>query len=110
MHQSVTITGLNEPLFAKAIENLAKIQSMFECHIDKNDFEGWIPSTYTTYPAIELKNRYFTYRNNDPQGLSILLGENVDPTGRLAVLARTDLFHSKDNVVIYRAKPASSTQ
>jgi len=110
MHQSVTITGLDEPLFAKAIENLAKIQSMFDRHVDKTDFERWIPSTYTTYPAIELKNRYFTYRNDDPQGPSVPLGENVDPTGRLAALAGTDLFHSEDNVVIYRAKLASSTQ
>jgi len=110
LHQSVTITGLNEPLFAQAIENLAKIQSMFERYVDKNDFDRWIPSTYTTYPAIELKNRYFTYRNDDPQGLSIPLGEDVDPSGRLAALAGTDLFHSEDNVVIYHAKLASSTQ
>ena len=110
MHQSVTITGLNEPLFATALENLAKIQSMFDRHVDKNDFERWTPSTYTTYPAIVLKNRYFTYRDDDPQGLSVPLGENVDPTGRLATSISTDLFHSEDNVVIYRAKLASSTQ
>ena len=110
MHQSVTITGLNEPLFATALENLAKIQGMFDRHVDKNDFERWTPSTYTTYPAIVLKNRYFIYRDDDPQGLSIPLGENVDPTGRLATSISTDLFYSEDNVVIYRAKLASSTQ
>jgi hypothetical protein len=110
LHQSVTIMGLNEPLFTKAIENLAKIQTMFERHVDKNDFDHWTPSTYTTYPAIELKNRYFTYRTDDPQGLSVPLGENIDPTGRLVALAGTDLFHGEDNVVIYRAKLAGSTQ
>jgi hypothetical protein len=110
LHQSVTITGLDEPLFTKAIENLAKIQTMFERHVDKNDFDHWTPSTYTTYPAIELKNRYFTYRTDDPQGLSVPLGENIDPTGRLVALAGTDLFHGEDNVVIYRAKLAGSTQ
>ena len=110
INQSVTITGLDEPHFAKAIENLAAIQTLFEHHIDKNDFDHWLPSRYTTYPAIELSNRYFTYRKDDPHGPSVPLGENIDPTGRLAALAGANLFHSEDNVVLYRAKLAGSPQ
>ena len=56
MNQSVTITGLDEPLFTKAIENVAAIQTLFEHHIDKDNFDHWQPSTYTTYPAIEISN------------------------------------------------------
>jgi len=56
MNQSITITGLDEPLFAKAIENVAAIQALFEHHVDKNEFDHWRPSTYTTYPAIEINN------------------------------------------------------
>ena len=48
MHQSVHITELNDPLFIKALENLAAIQNMFECHFDKNDFDHWSPISHTT--------------------------------------------------------------
>ena len=41
LRQSVTITGLNVPNFAKAIENLVAIQNMFACHIKAEDLELW---------------------------------------------------------------------
>jgi hypothetical protein len=110
MHQSVHITGLNDPLFVKALENLAAIQNMFERHVDKNNFDHWSPIIHASYPGIELRNRYFTYRRDDPHALSVPLGQNVDPTGRLAALAGPNLFHGEDNVVVYRAKLAGSSK
>jgi hypothetical protein len=37
MCQSVRITGLDQPIFAKIIETIAGIQNMFARHIDKNN-------------------------------------------------------------------------
>ena len=104
LRQSVTITGLNVPNFTKAIENLVAIQNMFARHVKNEDLDLWQPTTYNEHPSIELSNRYFTYRIDDPHSPSIPLGPDVDPTGRLAALAGGNLFHSEDNVVLYRTK------
>lgn len=37
MHQSVRITGLDQPIFAKIIETIAGVQNMFAHHVDKNN-------------------------------------------------------------------------
>ena len=110
MRQSVRITGLDQPIFAKMIKTIAGVQNMFARRVDKNNINEWAPSAYKSYQEIEVYNRYFTYRNDDPQGLSVLLGRHVDPTGKLATMAGNDLFHSDDNVVLYRTKPSGSTK
>jgi len=94
----------------KAIENLVAIQNMFARHIKNEDLDLWQPTTYSGHPSIELNNRYFTYRIDDPHTPSIPLGHDIDPTGRLAVLAGTDLFHGEDNVVLYRTKLNNSKE
>jgi hypothetical protein len=83
---------------------------MFSRHVDKHNIDQWEPSTYTTYQAINISNRYFTYRSDDPHAPSVPLGRHVDPTGRLATLAGHDLFHGEDNIVLYRTKPKGSKQ
>ena len=108
MRQSVRITGLGQPIFAKAIETIAGVQNTFARHVDKNNISEWAPSTYTSYQAIEVYNRYFTYRNDDPHGPSVPLGRHIDPTGKLAAMAGNDIFHSEDNVVLYRTKLSGS--
>ena len=110
MHQSVRITGLDEPNFAKVIETIAGVQNMFAHRVDKNNINEWAPSTYMSYQAIEVYNRYFTYRNDDPSAPSVPLGRHVDPTGKLVAMAGNDLFHSEDNVVLYRTKISGSTK
>ena len=110
LRQSVTITGLNVPNFTKAIENLVAIQNMFARHVKNEDLDLWQPTTYNEHPSIELSNRYFTYRIDDPHSPSIPLGPDVDPTGRLAALAGGNLFHSEDNVVLYRTKLNNSKE
>lgn len=110
LRQSVTITGLNVPNFTKAIENLVAIQNMFARHVKNEDLDLWQPTTYNKYPSIELTNRYFTYRIDDPHSPSIPLGPDIDPTGRLAALAGGNLFHGEDNVVLYRTKLNNSKE
>ena len=110
MRQSVRITGLDQPMFAKVIETITGVENMFARHVDKNNINEWAPSTYTSHQAIEVHSRYFTFRNDDPRSPSVPLGWHIDPTGKLGAMAGNDLFHSKDNVVLYRTKVSGSTK
>jgi hypothetical protein len=110
MRQSVAITGLNEPTFAKAIDELISIQNLFARQVNKDDLELWQPPIYDKFPSVELTNRYFTHRNDDPHASSVPLGQNVDPTGKLTAFAGREFFHSEDNVVRYQSKSTDSTK
>ena len=44
------------------------------------------------------------HRIDDPHALSIPLVLDVDLTRQLTALTRGDLFHGKDNVVLYHTK------
>lgn len=101
MRQSVSITGLNEPLFIKAIDNLLTMQNMFARGIGEDCLDFWQPLSYADYQSIDLGNRYFTSRKDDPHGSSTSFRCGVDPHGRLAALAGNELFHGEDNDVCY---------
>jgi len=105
MRQSVTITGLKEPRFVKAIDELTSIQNLFTCRVNKDDLELWQPPNYD-----ELSNRYFTHRGKDLHASAVPLGHNVDPSGKLTALAGREFFHGEDNVVHYQAKSKESTK
>jgi len=44
MRQSVRITGLDQPMFAKMIEAIAGVQNMLTRQVDKNNIIEWAPS------------------------------------------------------------------
>jgi hypothetical protein len=110
MRQSVTITGLKEPMFAKAIDELTSIQNLFVRRVNKDDLELWQPPNYNNLPSVEFSNRYFTHLSEDPHASTIPLGHNVDPSGKLTALAGREFFHGEDNVVQYQAKSKESTK
>ena len=92
MRQSVAIMGLNEPTFAKVIDELISIQNLFTHQVNKNDLELWQPPIYDKFPSVKLTNQYFTHRNDDPHTSSVPLGQNVDPTGKLTAFAGHEFF------------------
>jgi hypothetical protein len=98
MRQSVTITGLKELMFAKAIDELTSIQNLFARRVNKDDLELWQPPNCNNLPSVEFSNRYFTHRSEDPHASTIPLGHNVDPSGK------------EDNFVWYQAKSKESTK
>ena len=78
MRQSITIMGLKEPMFAKAIDELTCIQNLFAHRVNKDDLELWQPPNYNNFPLFEFSNQYFTHRSEDPHASAIPLGHNVD--------------------------------
>jgi hypothetical protein len=103
MRQSVSITGLNEPLFTKSIESLLNMQNLFARNIGDDCLELWKPLSYrdSSYQSIDLGNRYFTSRRDDPHGSPVSFAHGVDPYGKLAAMGSGDLFHGEDNDVCY---------
>ena len=51
-----SITGLDQPMFAKVIETITGVQNMFACHVDKNNINQWAPSMYTSHQVIKVHN------------------------------------------------------
>lgn len=109
MRQSVSITGLDEPLFAKAVDNLLNMQNMLARNIGDDCLDLWQPLSYTSYQSIDLGNRYFTSRRDDPHGSPISFARGVDPYGRLAAMGGNNLFHGEDNNVCYFKKVPEKT-
>jgi len=52
MRQSVRITGLDQPMFAKMIEAIAGVQNMLTRQVDKNNIIEWAPSKWRSTWAI----------------------------------------------------------
>lgn len=101
MRQSVSITGINTPIFNKAVENLLTIQNLFARHIGKQNIDVWRLSTFRNYQSVNFSNRYFTSRHDDPHGLTVPFSSGVNPNGKLSASRGSDLFHGEDNRVVY---------
>src|ERR1700722_7282664 len=57
MRQSVTITGLKEPMFGKAIDELTSIQKLFAHHVNKDNLELWQAPNYKDSPSSDPPNQ-----------------------------------------------------
>ena len=110
MQQSITITGLKEPMFAKAIDELTSIQNLFVHWVNKDDLELWQPPNYNNLPSVKFSNWYFTHWSKDLHASAIILGHNVDLLGKLTALAGREFFHGEDNVMRYQAKSKELTK
>lgn len=104
MRQGVSITGLGSPTFSKALDCAFQIFGLFSRHVPENKLQEWKIETYNDHPSLDLSNRLFTPRKDDPMSPSISLGADIDPNGRLMSLAGNDLFHGEENQIRYMAK------
>ncbi|KAH6894773.1 hypothetical protein BKA70DRAFT_1375752 [Coprinopsis sp. MPI-PUGE-AT-0042] len=79
----------------KAIDNTVYLFTEFSRCVGASDLK---PIAFLEQgkdgPCLDLSNRYFTPRSDDPYGSSIPMDTAIDPTG-------TELFHGEDNEVKY---------
>jgi hypothetical protein len=101
LRQSATLTALGNPVFDKAIENIAAIYALFKRAVGDNITENAVYSMYEEFPAVDVANRYFTPKSGaDSEEIRPLTAE-VDPNGYLAKAAGTTYVHTEENKVYY---------
>lgn len=98
IRQAVRLTGLGNPSFSKAVENIAKIHETMAKHIT---LSPWQINIYEGYSTIDANARYFTPRKYIPNERGQVFGNGVDPDGVLASLRDQFIIHGYDNKVEY---------
>lgn len=101
LRQSVQLTGLGTSTFNDCISNILNIYAMLSREVPPNTLEAYKTEQYRNYSCLNIYNRYFTSRRDDPTGMSVDFGDDVDPRGILASLLTNGLFHGEDNKVLY---------
>jgi len=95
------LTGLDVPAFNVCVESLLEIHSIFSRTFSEGAMEPLSPDSFIGYPRINISNRYFTSRRDNPFSTSIPFNEETDPKRVLANLANEHWFHGADNEVVY---------
>ncbi|KAF8958454.1 hypothetical protein BDZ97DRAFT_2047168 [Flammula alnicola] len=102
LRQSITVTGLKSPTFAKVVENVAEVHALFSRTVGQNQLqECSMIAEDGDDPVLEMSNRYFTPKKDAPQMPSIPLTADIDPHGYLARAGGQSHIHGEDNVVYY---------
>lgn len=95
------MTGLGTPSFQKAIDNIYKLFAIFARNIQQGKIQMWGPQEHEGAVALDLSNRIFTSRRDNPTGKAITMGAHIDPNGLLLNLAGHNMFYGEENVVEY---------
>ncbi|KAH7905161.1 hypothetical protein BJ138DRAFT_1118724 [Hygrophoropsis aurantiaca] len=99
--QHVTLTGLGQEAFDKAVGNLYGIHTMLARQVPPGALESWKPSEYQGYSALDIQNRYFTPRkfaNGQPK---FPFDKLSDDNHHLEDSTTPELYHTYDNHVDY---------
>ncbi|KAH6907176.1 hypothetical protein BKA70DRAFT_1428145 [Coprinopsis sp. MPI-PUGE-AT-0042] len=102
LKQGVSLTGFNVPSFSTAVEKIGMVYAEFSRNVGEFDLA---PLSLVTLghegPSIDVANRYFTSRKDDPYGKALEFGTGIDPSGILTSCLGQDLLYGEDNVVEY---------
>ena len=111
LRQGVQITGVGTPSFAKSIQTITTLFSLFSRRFKDGDLHLWKPDVFMTHPAINVFNRYFYDSRDCPAQASVPLGDTIDPDHHLAALAlAAGVIHTADNQVEYfKATPENKS-
>ncbi len=101
MRQAVTISGLGQTAFDRALENMEKIQIAFMASIGQREVEPFQPASYHGHFAIDAHNKYFTKKRLVPNEGTHPFHPSTDPDGVLASLENYEFVHIADNHVDY---------
>lgn len=101
LKQGISLTGLGTPSFQKAIDNVYNLFAIFARNVPQGKLQLWSPQEHDGVKALDLSNRIFTSRRDDPTGKAIAMGPLIDPGEKLLSLAGDSLFYGEENVVAY---------
>ncbi|KAK7038678.1 hypothetical protein VNI00_010562 [Paramarasmius palmivorus] len=98
VQQRVLLTGLNTATFSRALDGLARVDSLLRKAIRDN--EGHVITGNTDgFTTIDVANRYFTSKRFANDEHHIGFTTDVDPKGILNDLRGEAFVHTADNVV-----------
>lgn len=80
---------------------MLEVHHTFMRVLPKNSLEDWCPLMYGDHVAIDMTNRYFTDRHDQPPTDTINFKSCVDPDGILDRLMGDDYIHTSENEVEY---------
>ncbi|KAL0948825.1 hypothetical protein HGRIS_008950 [Hohenbuehelia grisea] len=102
LKQGVSIVGLGDPNFERALENMDKLINILSRYVpDGKVLPAEGRSGEGDEAQIDLLNRYLTPRHEQPTGSEVPFANGVDPKNILRALTGKEYFHGEDNQVAY---------
>ncbi|KAJ7983065.1 hypothetical protein DFH06DRAFT_1318524 [Mycena polygramma] len=99
LSQHVQLNGMGVPSFAKGLYNVEAAHSLFSRYFVGTPMMKWSsPGGPGTIPAT---NRYFVWKEDDPEAIAVPFQPSTDPMGVLERLSGNQLVHTADNEVLY---------
>ena len=103
LRQTIQLTGLGGAMFASYVEKLLKLHEKLSRHVPEGELLPLSIGDFRTFACLTFTTRYFTSRRDDPHGVGIPFGVDVDPRGILRNMTTDQYFHGEDNEVKYYA-------
>ncbi|KAK7016390.1 hypothetical protein VNI00_018916 [Paramarasmius palmivorus] len=100
VQQRVLLTGINTPMFADAIQGLARVDGVLRQAI-REEHPRTLAGETEGYSTVEVANRYFTSKKVAREEHHVGFTKEVDPKGILDDLRGEAFVHTEDNVVEY---------
>ncbi|KAL0960054.1 hypothetical protein HGRIS_011702 [Hohenbuehelia grisea] len=102
LKQGLTIGGLGNEDFAKAIHNATELFAELEraggrAKVTPSD--GLVAEG--PEPSMCISNRLFTPRKENPNGIAVVMDSEIDPDGNLQSMAGEEFFYGEENAVDY---------
>ncbi|KAK7020586.1 hypothetical protein VNI00_017715 [Paramarasmius palmivorus] len=99
LQQKVVITGLGTPTFTKALNGLARIDSLLRLNI--RDTPKELATDLGGYPTLTIANRFFTSKKIAKEEEHVGFTDDIDPKGILEAFRGDTLVHTTENEVFY---------
>jgi hypothetical protein len=97
----VSLTGLGSRTFDEAVQTARDIYDQFDREFTPGTLESWSTSSYSGMLALEMSNRYFTPKKDAPTMEHIPFPKEVDPSGILEGMTKSEYVHGEENQVHY---------
>ncbi|KAH7903615.1 hypothetical protein BJ138DRAFT_1020345, partial [Hygrophoropsis aurantiaca] len=104
LRQAVTLTGFGSSVFSKALDGADLAYYIFARHFQEDTLLPWQHSSSQScpdHPSIDVSNRYFLPRSQNPSLIPQPFQPMVDPKAILVNIAKDELIHTEENAVYY---------
>jgi hypothetical protein len=102
LRQTLQLTGLGCDKFQDGMDNMQHLHQILSRQVPEGAMEPLVFSQFGRYISLDMATRYFTSRQDDPNGIPMDFDQSTDPKGVLtSMTANGKYFHGEDNKVLY---------